>query len=132
MFSALNAYLLLSGRIHQLHSSPHPHLVRDSFIPHIMYFSTLLATSYNLIIYNDITSKGRTQLELFLQAFPGKEFMFVWILIPSSSSSHSRMTQPHVMWVLYFSHYADCNQSAPSTWPISLLSPYLLHQSFYS
>jgi len=97
-----------------------------------MSFSTLLATGYNFIIYNDITFKGRTQLELFLQAFPGKEFMFVWILNPNISSSHSRMTQPHVMWVSYFFHDADCNQSAPSTWPISLLSPYLLHQSFYS
>jgi len=92
-FSALNARLL-SGRIHQLHPSPHPHLVRDSFFPHIMYFSTLLATGHNLIIYNGITFKDRTngitfkdrtQLELFLQAFPGREFMFLWILIPNSS-----------------------------------------------
>lgn len=82
-FSALNA-CLLSGCIHQLHPSPHPHLVCDSFNPHIMYFSTLLATGHNLIICN-ITFKDRTQLELFLQAFPGREFMFLWILIPNSS-----------------------------------------------
>jgi len=114
MYSALNAYLLLSGRIHQLHPSPHPHLVHDSFVPHIMYFSTLLATGHNLIIYNDITLKDRTQLELFLQAFPGREFMFLWIIIPNSSrvKAWSLKAASKYRIVNYMSH---CSQSRQGT-----------------
>jgi len=114
-FSALNARLLLSARIQQLHPSLHPHLVRDSFVPHIMYFSTLLATGHNLIIYNDITFKDRTQLELFLQAFPGREFTFLWIIIPNSSrvKAWSLKAASKYGIVNYMSH---CSQRRQGIW----------------